>query len=217
MEFCNLKLPNRGYYEGYVKKLSDGKKKWILRDGLGVMYIFDKPNKYNFKHIGSWEDDQTNGLGICIYQNGDHYYGNFQNGKRNGWGTYISRNFKYEGEWSNDLMNGYGHYNDIHGKIKNGHWKDDLYYDIIDIEVVNQLLKIKNLKDNSRSSPSNFFEFSSNEKFSELIPGSIVEIKSIKKIGFLIQTKGNGWCVIEFLDSPTMKLRASDIKVILRP
>ena len=217
MEFCNLKLPNNNHYEGFVKKFSINNKKYIYRNGLGTMYIFSELNRYNFKHIGWWDNDQTNGLGICIYKNGDQYYGNFKNGKRCGWGKYISYDYKYEGEWRSDMMHGYGQYINNNGEVKNGHWKNDTFHDIIDSEVVSQLINIKNLGDNSRPILNNIYDLSLNEKFSEIAIGSIVEVKSINKIGFLLHTKSNGWCVVDFLDYPKMNLRAHDIKVILRP
>lgn len=39
------------------------------------------------------------------YQNGDKYEGQWQNGLKNGAGTYIySDGSKYQGEWKNDQM-----------------------------------------------------------------------------------------------------------------
>ena len=43
-----------------------------------------------------------------LYINGDLYIGNAKAGKRNGFGTLISKNFNYTGEWSDGNMTGVG-------------------------------------------------------------------------------------------------------------
>lgn len=53
---------------------------------------------------------KLNGIGNCIWQNGDEYSGEFNNDFRDGIGAFkwSATSELYQGEWKNDLQNGKG-------------------------------------------------------------------------------------------------------------
>ncbi len=60
------------------------------------------------------------------YKNGDSYYGQVQNGRRFGFGTYYFRNGdKYEGYFQNDLFHGAGKYTFKNGNYFVGNYRND--------------------------------------------------------------------------------------------
>lgn len=60
------------------------------------------------------------------YKNGDSYYGQVQNGRRSGFGTYYFKNGdKYEGYFQNDLFHGSGRYTFKTGNYFVGNYKLD--------------------------------------------------------------------------------------------
>lgn len=60
---------------------------------------------------GYFENGQANGYANQIFSNGDNYIGNFNDGKREGYGVYTwkASNTIYYGEWKNDKIAGYGY------------------------------------------------------------------------------------------------------------
>lgn len=72
-------------------------------------------------------------IGLCYYENGDKYDGDWKNGKREGRGNQsFAVGTKYEGEWKNDKMNGRGKIFTIlglcvysNGNKYEGDWKND--------------------------------------------------------------------------------------------
>ncbi len=93
-------------------------------------------------YIGFKTNGLLDGEGICIYENGECYVGEFVDGKREGAGTlyssaqpvvdltdiniedYISADVRYEGEWNNDRMEGIGTYYFDDGSRYNGEFKE---------------------------------------------------------------------------------------------
>ena len=64
------------------------------------------------RYIGDLSDDFLPlGHGICIYHNGDRYYGAWVNGEKHGRGMYITtKGSEFFGEWEKDKINGQGSY-----------------------------------------------------------------------------------------------------------
>lgn len=54
------------------------------------------------------KDILFNEEGIFLFNNGDYFYGEFDNNKPFGYGNYSNLQFNYEGEWNNSLPCGYG-------------------------------------------------------------------------------------------------------------
>lgn len=63
----------------------------ILKDGIEVQ--IQRPFKYkNYIYFGEYqanEDLIPHGRGVLLYNNGDKYYGNFKNGKKDGIGVFF--------------------------------------------------------------------------------------------------------------------------------
>lgn len=88
--------------------------------------------RYNYSNSsvwwyeGEWENGQRNGQGTYTFYNGDKYVGEWKNQERNGLGTETFANGgKYEGEWKGDKKNGQGTYTFPSGAKYIGEWKDD--------------------------------------------------------------------------------------------
>ena len=62
-----------------------------------------------------------------LYINGDLYIGNAKAGKRNGFGTLISKNFNYTGEWSDGNMTGVGEKTFLKGNKVLGYFSNGEY------------------------------------------------------------------------------------------
>ena len=100
----------------------------ILKDGIEVQ--IQRPFKYkNYIYFGEYqanEDLIPHGRGVLLYNNGDKYYGNFKNGKKDGIGVFFFKNgSKYLGEWIKNKMDGYGIYHYINGAIYEGYFKEN--------------------------------------------------------------------------------------------
>ena len=101
---------------------------YSLKDNVEVQ--IQTPFKYDsYIYFGEYRVDNNipHGRGILIYKNGDKYYGNFENGKKNKIGIYYfkSNGAKYKGEWENNKMSGYGIYYYPNGTIYEGYFKDN--------------------------------------------------------------------------------------------
>ena len=56
------------------------------------------------------------------YFNGDHYKGEYQNGKKSGKGKYSSKGYIYDGHWLNDKFENKGELKSGNLVIYNGNW-----------------------------------------------------------------------------------------------
>ncbi|KAJ1563524.1 hypothetical protein HK096_000583, partial [Nowakowskiella sp. JEL0078] len=65
---------------------------------------------------------ERHGKGKNIFVNGDVYEGIYQNGKRNGQGSYVWKN----GQFENGKRHGSGSYTYANGDVYEGSWKNDL-------------------------------------------------------------------------------------------
>ena len=62
-------------------------------------------HKNGFINVGLWENDTQIGIGYEIMGDSCFYFGDFNNGKKNGIGVYKwSDNNKYEGEIKNNFL-----------------------------------------------------------------------------------------------------------------
>lgn len=59
-------------------------------------------------YLGEVDNDQMEGRGCFVSENGLIYSGEFKNGKSEGFGTGIRTNFYYVGDWKNGKMEGKG-------------------------------------------------------------------------------------------------------------
>lgn len=96
----------------------------------GIERIGDKMvTKYkdDEKYFGDLEDGKRDGTGVYVYSNGDVYNGEWKDDNRCGSGTMVySNGDRYTGEWKNDSMNGIGVYQYANGDRYEGGWKDGL-------------------------------------------------------------------------------------------
>jgi DNA polymerase III epsilon subunit family exonuclease len=82
---------------------------------------FSNGDVYN----GEFEDGQRNGQGTYTYANGDVYVGEFEDDQRNGEGTYtFADGDVYVGEFEDDQRNGEGTYTFADGDVYNGEFED---------------------------------------------------------------------------------------------
>ena len=73
----------------------------------------DLGNQFGLNHIkntkGEYKNNEKNGFGTEIYEDGSKYVGNFTNHERDGQGTYYYTNGdKYVGEWKKSSVHGKG-------------------------------------------------------------------------------------------------------------
>jgi len=62
-----------------------------------------------------------------IYIQGDLYYGNVKNGKRDGEGSFISKEYNYTGTWTNDNLTGVGTKTLANGTVVKGYFNNGDY------------------------------------------------------------------------------------------
>jgi hypothetical protein len=78
------------------------------------------------KYTGYWKNGKYHGHGVLINFEGT-YNGNYENGIKNGQGTFNNRNGEsYSGNWTNDKRNGYGIYKFSSGSVYKGNWVNDI-------------------------------------------------------------------------------------------
>ena len=91
-----------------------------------MIHLKEKVNKSYY--IGEWKNGAKHGKGIYYYKNGDiQYEGDYVNDEYDGYGKYIEENGDYYiGEFKNGAKNGKGILFDIYGNIKSeGIWAED--------------------------------------------------------------------------------------------
>ena len=98
-----------------------------LKDGINVQ--IQGPFKYkNFIYFGEYTQFgkglNPHGRGVLLYNNGDKYFGNFKQGKKDGIGVMFFKNgSKYLGQWEKNKMEGYGIYHYPTGAKYEGYFK----------------------------------------------------------------------------------------------
>ncbi len=108
-------------YINYIEKSLSNQK---LKENPQLIRIKLFPNNDFFiGYIDHTKDEIKNG--ILYYNNGDYYEGEFQNGKKEGFGIIIYKNgTRYEGIFKNNKHNGYGKLIQLDGEVFIGDWKD---------------------------------------------------------------------------------------------
>ncbi len=113
-------------YNGVTKrgKIENGK---FVDDGSASLYTNFKTEKYdNGTYEGNFEHGKRHGFGIYRWNSGSRYEGAWVDDIRKGFGKFFwTDGSHYEGEWENDKMNGYGVYLSAGGSRYEGFWKDD--------------------------------------------------------------------------------------------
>ena len=81
--------------------------------------------KNGASYYGEWMDDMLFGCGFEIWKD-SKYEGEYNNGVKNGIGTYIvDGHVMYRGEWNNNNIDGFGIYTYIDGRTYIGEWKSN--------------------------------------------------------------------------------------------
>ncbi len=90
-------------------------------NGQGT-FIYDNGDKY----VGQWQDGKRSGDGVYTWSDGDKYEGKYVAGSRSGLGAYTwSDGAKYVGEYLSNLRSGLGTYTATNGSLLDGIWKDN--------------------------------------------------------------------------------------------
>lgn len=100
-----------------------------IKDTLETLWnndikVIEKTYRDGRKCQAQSRSGKLNGIGNCIWQNGDEYSGEFNNDLRDGIGTYkwAATSDVYQGEWKNDLQNGKGVLTRTNGSKITGIW-----------------------------------------------------------------------------------------------
>ena len=85
-------------------------------------FSYNRNMKINYKNVANTEGTQ-------IFDNGDVYTGEFQEGKKHGHGVLKTRSERtYDGDWQNDVPHGYGVNTFPNGKIYKGEYRQGKPY-----------------------------------------------------------------------------------------
>ena len=72
-------------------------------------------------YIGNFKNDEFNGTGLFINEQGDYYFGQWKNGNYNGYGTLIlGKKLMYRGFFKNGKKEGFGEEKSLEGDYYNG-------------------------------------------------------------------------------------------------
>ena len=113
--------PKYKKYLNYIEKSLSNQK---LKENPQSIKIKLFPNNDFFIGYIDYTNDEIKN-GILYYNNGDYYEGEFQNGKKEGFGIIIYKNgTRYEGIFKNNKHNGYGKLIQLDGEVFIGDWKD---------------------------------------------------------------------------------------------
>ena len=92
-------------------------------------FVFDNGDVYK----GQWQEGKPHGSGRYDFKDESYYRGEFQTGKFHGDGTYTWKDkTKYEGNWKEGKREGFGKFTWANGDSYYGHWAGDV---IVDVEV----------------------------------------------------------------------------------
>ena len=105
--------------EGVTQEVNDKP----VKHGMGV-YIYKTVGDTVVRYEGSWSNDQRNGNGKMVYEDGGVYIGTWKSGYKNEQGLMKWANGdSYEGGWKRDLMDGLGKFTHHQGKVLKGTFK----------------------------------------------------------------------------------------------
>lgn len=91
--------------------------------------LYDLLIGHNLKgnYVGETKYNRPHGKGRACYRDGGWYEGNWENGKRHGFGQefYPDETLRYEGQWKNGKRNGWGKSYYTNGILAyEGEWKN---------------------------------------------------------------------------------------------
>lgn len=93
-------------------------------NGKGKLFFNNKD-----VYFGQFEDNKIQGFGTYYYKDGTIYTGEFVNGKRHGIGNLIDPNKnKYQGQWSDNKMHGKGIYTTSYFTIEGNWFENSLWF-----------------------------------------------------------------------------------------
>ena len=85
------------------RSLYEGNVTMGKQDGLGKLIT----QEYSYE--GEFQNGKKNGYGVLKFQSGQTYTGNFKDNLKHGHGTLLyDTGNRYEGNWENDKKNGFG-------------------------------------------------------------------------------------------------------------
>ena len=95
-------------------KNSNSIKEQFKKNGLGREYHINLNGKddIRYKYIGYFKNNKFHCYGILIKENQECYYGEFREGKKNGFGFLFTKQYLYKGFFHDDMKEGYGEYLD---------------------------------------------------------------------------------------------------------
>jgi hypothetical protein len=86
--------------------------KRICKFGIGYEYKLASNNNNSSekksKYYGMFLNGLYNGLGMMVNEDGEMYFGEFREGRKNGWGKHFINDIEYQGFFKNNLYHGYG-------------------------------------------------------------------------------------------------------------
>ncbi|CAI2375817.1 unnamed protein product [Moneuplotes crassus] len=113
IKFINVQAVQEGVYEGGWSTKSNQR--------LGEGRIIYHNGTF---HHGMWDRNLPNGTGLKVFTDGDVYFGEFVNGKMEGYGEYFTSDGKhYEGEFVRNVYEGEGTEEWDDGTVYKGGWK----------------------------------------------------------------------------------------------
>lgn len=79
-------------------------------------------------YVGEWKNGRRDGFGTCTYYDGTVYKGKWKNGKRNGYGRCEIATTRdiYHGKWVGDVRCGKGKCEFANGHVFDGEWKNNV-------------------------------------------------------------------------------------------
>ena len=100
-----------------IKNSINSIKDKIKKHGLGREYhikLINKKDKKDirYKYIGYYKNNKFHCYGILMKENDECYYGEFRDGKKNGFGILFTKQYVYRGFFHDDKKNGYGEFFD---------------------------------------------------------------------------------------------------------
>ncbi|CAD8115348.1 unnamed protein product [Paramecium sonneborni] len=132
----NLRIAGIWKYLGPYIKCIQNKQPYLLNDNSIYIGEWFERKRHGFGYQinddyiyeGYWHNDKYHGNGRIIYENGNVYIGQFQEGQYDGEGFLKNtdqNNIIYEGQWSKGIKNGFGREQMCDGQIYIGQFKQN--------------------------------------------------------------------------------------------
>lgn len=115
MKVVDMETNSGKLYNGEIQIGYEGK---YVKHGKGAELNPQNGQLYE----GYWHNNNKHCHGRIIYADGSLYIGEFNDGVRQGHGTWKSLNESYEGDWLHDCYWGYGEKHYFNGAVYSGLW-----------------------------------------------------------------------------------------------